>query len=109
MIQQLSEIIVAAGPAGPSPGTIQERENHLGGSGRELVAHFFGRRSVHVRMQAHPQSDFIAYPVSQKACHLVRGDEEVPEVGFRPLEQLEAQFGLKQFSPVPAQAADSAA
>jgi len=33
-------------------------------------------------------------------------------VGFRPLEQLEAQFGLKQFTPVPAsteQAADTPA
>ncbi len=30
-------------------------------------------------------------------------------VGFRPLEQLETQFGLKQFTPMPAQAADSAA
>ena len=39
------------------------------------------------------------------------GNSYTPQgvVGFRPLEQLEAQFGLKQFSPVPAQAADSAA
>ena len=29
-------------------------------------------------------------------------------VGFRPLEQLEAQFGLKQFAPVEAPAADQA-
>ena len=39
------------------------------------------------------------------------GNSYTPQgvVGFRPLEQLETQFGLKQFTPMPAQAADSAA
>jgi thioredoxin 1 len=38
------------------------------------------------------------------------GNDYTPQgvVGFRPLEQLEAQFGLKQFTPAPKAVADEA-
>ena len=37
------------------------------------------------------------------------GSQPQGVVGFRPLEQLEAQFGLKQFAPAPAQPAEQSA